>query len=169
MFEKERPVDTLARLLTAANGNADTEALQAFFGRHMPTDQAISIALVLATRPSGGDVAFWATNAIFKYAGEPGTTPSGDFQPSSLHMGLFRFAARLVEPVWKRPVARLASGLDELIGQLRTLSRFLSVNAAFVHRHPKAAGLPPRTLEAHQVKNDSDILFLIPFSMRWSR
>lgn len=152
MFEKERPVDTLARLLTASSGNVDNEAVQAFFGRHMPTDQAISIALVLATRPSGGDVAFWATNAIFKYAGEPGTTPSGDFQPSSLHMGLFRFAARLVEPVWKRPVAAI-SGLDEVVGQLRGLSRFLSVNASFVRRPKPNVGvsISPRVLEAFQV------------------
>lgn len=134
----------------ASGGNVESEGVQAFFQRYLPTDQAIAVACVLATRPAGGDVAFWAASAAFRYAGEPSTGPSGDLQPSSLQMGLYRYAGRLVASVWKNSVASPYDAGETLVGQLKALSRFLSVNAAFIFRKP-APTLPPRTQEAYQV------------------
>lgn len=150
VFEKERPVDTLARLLAASGGNVESEAVQAFFQRYLPTDQAIAVACILAARPAGGDVAFWAASAAFRYAGEPSSGPAGDLQPSALHMGLYRYVGRLVASAWKRPVASPLPSGEALVGQLKAFSRFLSVNAAFVFRKP-APTLAPRCQEAYQV------------------
>jgi len=167
VFEKERPVDTLARLLSASGGSIEAEPVQAFFHRHLPADQAIAVALVLATRPAGGDLAFWASTAAFKYGGEPNATGTVDFQPSPLHMGLFRFTGRLVASIWKRSVAASSSSslgpvedLETLIGQLKALSHFMTLNSAFILRKASPSALP-RVQEAYQVSILYCMLFLV--------
>lgn len=139
MFDTERPVDTLARLLQQG---PDAPAVQAFFTRHLPADQAIAVALLLATgRPD--DLAHAATSAIFRHAGEraaPAGALVGDQPPSPLAVGLFRHVARLLGPVWKRPVQQLADAPVDLAAasaQLRALAAWMRRNAV-----PKVRPLP---------------------------
>ncbi len=134
VFEKERPVDTLSRLLLACGGNVENESVQNFFGKFLSVDQAISIALTLASRPDFGNVAFWAANATFRYAGEPTAGSTGEFVPSHLHIGLYRHVARLLSGVWKFPIQQMTISYDSFIEQLRRLYSFIQTNSSFIFR-----------------------------------
>lgn len=63
-----RPVDQLQSLFETSKGAAG-DAVQSFFALHKEV-QACAMALILATSPNQ-QLAFWATEAFFKYGGEP--------------------------------------------------------------------------------------------------
>lgn len=117
VFEKERPVDTLARLLTASAGSSEDENLTIFFNKFLPTDQAIAQALILATKPS--NLSFWATQVILR-------------QPAAARqMGCLRYFGRLMGESWKRPVQTLQNPkIDQILPLIRSLHNFLQSNPA---------------------------------------